>query len=167
MPTIQHAVPSLEVIYGKVEVDSRFSLHYLRTVDTVIDVTGDMRNNAETAEWAIRQALSLFSGSDGYDEPIDLKGKLVRKSASAEKFVKESIRSLQDLRGTVKDPKIRKEATEAMSGGIMEAIGALQRLHDSMVDLRWAILEHDADLEEPVSEAFNDIEELIADLKFR
>ena len=48
-----------------------------------------------------------------------------------------------------------------------DAIGALQQLHDAMVDLRWAVLEHDADLEEPKGKAFDNVEDLFADLRSR
>ena len=59
------------------------------------------------------------------------------------------------------------EHVEDVSEGNKEAIVALQKLHDSMVDLRWAIIEHDADLEEPEGEAFDNVEGLVADLKSR
>ena len=52
-----------------------------------------------------------------------------------------------------------------MSDSSQDAIHALEKLHDAMVDLRWAIVEHDADLEEPEDKAFKTVEELVADLK--
>ncbi len=48
-----------------------------------------------------------------------------------------------------------------------EAIGALQKLHDALVDLRWAVIEHDADLEKPEGEAFDNVESLVADMRSR
>ena len=56
---------------------------------------------------------------------------------------------------------------EAMAGSNDEAVRALQKLHDSMVELRWAVIEHDADLEEPEGKEIDNIEELIADLRSR
>ena len=36
-----------------------------------------------------------------------------------------------------------------------------------MVDLRWSIIEHDANFEEPNEKTFDNVEDLIADLKSR
>ena len=54
-----------------------------------------------------------------------------------------------------------------VSERIEDAIGALQKLHDEMVDLRWAVIEHDADLEVPEGKAFDNAEDLFADLRSR
>ena len=58
MPAVQHSVEDLEVIYDKVQADSRFSLYYLREVDAAIDAAADVRNDAQTAERAIKQFLA-------------------------------------------------------------------------------------------------------------
>lgn len=55
MSTSQEGIPPLEPIYRKVEADSRFSLHYLKTVDAVIAVAINLRNDAETAESVIER----------------------------------------------------------------------------------------------------------------
>ena len=60
---------------------------------------------------------------------------------------------------------IAAEHAEDVSVSNEEAIGALQKLHDALVDLRWAVIEHDADLEEPEGKAFDNVEELVADLR--
>ena len=58
MPAAQQSVEDLEVIYGKVQADSRFSLYYLREVDAAIAAATDVRNDAQTAERAIKQFLA-------------------------------------------------------------------------------------------------------------
>ena len=57
------------------------------------------------------------------------------------------------------------EHAEEVSERNEEAIVALQKLHDALVDLRWAVIEHDADLEEPEDKAFDNVDDLIADLR--
>ena len=167
MPAVQKSVEDLEVIYDKVQADSRFSLYYLREVDAAIDAATDVRNDAQTAERAIKQFLAHLSESGGGEKPIDPADKLATISAAAEAAVKKTIRVLQGYEGAWEGSSISAEHAEEVSEGNKEAIVALQKLHDSMVDLRWAVVEHDADLEEPEGEAFDNVEDLVADLKSR
>ena len=165
MPAIQQSATHLELIYEKVEADSRFSLHYLRAVDAATNVAIDVRNCAWTAEKACKQILDLLAESGGYKEPIDSTGKLESISASAEATVKDTIRALQEIDGVLGGSRIPAEHAEEVSVSKEEAIGALQKLHDTMVDIRWAVIEHDADLEEPEGKAFDNVEDLITDLR--
>lgn len=163
MPETQHSVPP-DVIYQKVVADSRFSLHYLRRVDAVVNETTKMRENAETSEAAIMQVLAVLRNG-GFEEPLDPTGALASPAASAEAVVKEAISVLRELDDALEGPAFSGEHAEAMSDSSQDAIHALEKLHDAMVDLRWAIVEHDADLEEPEDKAFKTVEELVADLK--
>ena len=167
MPVTQQPVTQLEVIYGKVEADSRFSLYHLRAVDAAINVATDVRNFAETGERTIKQFLDRLAEAGGHAEAIDPTDKLASISASAEAAVKETILAFQEQDGAWCGPSVSPEHAEEMSVSNDEAIGALQRLHDAMVDLRWAVIEHDADLEEPEGEAFSTVEDLAADMRSR
>ena len=163
MPGTQHSIP-LNIIYQKVVADSEFSLHYLRLVDAVVDGTINMRNNAETSESAIMQALAELQDG-GFEEPLDPTDSLASLAASAEVSVKKAISALRGLDHAFEGSAFSGEHVEAMSDSSQDAVHALERLHDAMVDLRWAIIEHDADLEEPEDKAFETVEELVADLK--
>ena len=165
MLQIQDAGPPLDVIYKKVEADSRFSLHYLKTVDTVITVATELRNNAAISEQAFKKLLARIAESGGYEEPFDSTGELASLSALAEATVREVLVALHKINDTVDNSSIFVEDAETMSVSIEDACHALQGVHDSMVDLRWAIIEHDADLEKPEARVFNNVEELVADLK--
>lgn len=163
--TSQHSIPPLEPIYRKVEADSRFSLHYLKTVDSVIAVTINLRNDAETAEKVIGGIVSRIVDSGGFSKPIDPENTLASLAASAEDGVKEAISAVRDFADALEGSTFTGEDTREMSRASQEAIGALRSLHDRMVDLRWAVLEHDADLETPDDKVYDDVEELVADLK--
>ena len=165
MPVVQSSVVSLEDIYRKVEADSRFSLQYLRVVDAIVDVTTFVRNNAETCENAIKITLSKLAELNGLDKPLDSKSELLKKSISAEKKLKQLIASLQELGETIKRSEVLTNDAEELSFGIEEAVDALTELHNSMVDLRWTVIEHDADLEKPKGKTYGSVEELITDLK--
>lgn len=167
MPMIQHSVEALKIIYDKVCADSRFTLYYLRAVDAAIDVATDVRNDAQTTERAIKQYLARLDRFDGYKNPIDPDGKLTSVSAGAEAAVKKTICALQEHGEEWKTSRIFKEHDKEMFERIEEAIGALQKLHDEMVELRWVVIEHDADLEEPKGRVFENVEDLFADLRSR
>ena len=168
MPELQYSIPRLDYIYDKVIADSRFSLHYLRTlrmVDFFIDVSTNMRYSAETAELTIRQILALFAEDRISDDPIDPTGDYGLRASSAEAVVKHSISTLQEIGETLGASDISDEHMEAMANSKESVILAFQKLHDAIVDLRWAVMEHDADLEEPEPEVFENVDDFIADLK--
>ena len=167
MPGTQQSATHLEIIYEKVEADSRFSLYHLRAVDAAINVATDVRNFAETGERAIKQFLVRLAESGGYEEPIDPANKLASMSASAESAVKETIRAFQELDGAWEASSMSTDHAGDVFVSNEEAVGTLQKLHDAMVDLRWAVIEHDADLEEPEGQAFDNVEDLVADLRSR
>jgi hypothetical protein len=161
MQAAQTDAPHLEVIYNRVKADSQFSLDYLRAVESVVDVVVDARNNAETTGKACNLILTHLAKTGGYDKPLDPTGKLTPKSVRAEAVVKKTILAFQEINWSV----LPAEHAEEMSERSEDAIVALQKLHDALVDLRWAVLEHDADLEEPEGEAIDNVDDLIADLR--
>ena len=165
MSTSRANIPPLEPIYRKVEADSRFSLHYLETVDAVIAVTTNLRNDAETVEKAIKPIVARIVDSGGFSRLIDPENTLSSVAASAEGVVKEAISAVHNLADALDRATFPVEDAEEVSRAREEAIGALRSLHDRMVDLRWAVLEHDADLETPDGKVYDDVEELVADLK--
>ena len=165
MSTSQESIPPLEPIYRKVEADSRFSPQYLKTVDAVIAVTVNLRNDAETADKVIERIVARIADSGGFSKPIDPDNTLEPLAASAEGVVKEAISAVREIADALDEAPFFAEDAEAASSASEEAIGALRSLHDRMVDLRWAVLEHDADLETPDGKVYDDVEELVADLK--
>ena len=161
MQAAQTGAPRLEVIYNRVKADSQFSLDYLRAVESVADVVMDTRNNAEATGKACNLILTHLAKTGGYNKPLDPTGKLTPKSVRAEAVVKKIILALQEVDWSA----FSAGHAEEMSERSEEAIVTLQKLHDAMVDLRWAVLEHDADLEESEGEAIDNVDDLIADLR--
>lgn len=167
MSEIQEFLPPLDIIYQKVQTDSKFSLHYLRSVDNVINAATVLRNTAETTERAIKKILGDLALSGGYNRQIDPNGSLESSAASAEASVKEAISVLRGFDDVLEGSSIPTDDAEMMCGGNNEAISSLQSLHDTMVDLRWAVLEHDADMEEPEGQVFENVQDFVSDLKSR
>ena len=65
----------------------------------------------------------------------------------------------------VEDPRLRGDHEKTVVGEYDLLIASFAELIGVMVDLRWAVLEHDADIEAPTGQPFDSAEELIADLK--
>ena len=164
MLAMEEMIPPLEPIYKKVEADSRFSLYYLKAVDAVVTVTTNLRNDADTADKVIKQ-LNARIVDPGFSKPIDPDGQLASLAASAENVVKEAISAVRGLGDVMREAEFPTDDAEEISIVSEEAIISLQLLHDSMVDLRWAVLEHDADLEKPEDKVFDNVKDLVADLK--
>ena len=119
----------------------------------------------QLAALAVDQFLAWLAGSAGYDEPIDPTHELAALSASGEVTVKKVISAIHAMDDAWEGASISPKHAEDVSVSNEETIGALEKLHDAMVDLRWAVMEHDADLEKPVNRVFDNVEELIADLQ--
>lgn len=62
------------------------------------------------------------------------------------------------------DPTLRGEHEETMVSEYDQTISAIKMMHDGMVELRWAIMEHDAELDATVGKAYSSAEELVKDL---
>lgn len=166
MLAMEGAIPPLEPIYKKVEADSRFSLYYLKVVDEVVTVTINLRNSAETSEKVIKQIIARIVGSN-FSKPLDPDGELASLATSAESLVREVIAAVRELSDAVDKSVFSTDDSEEISVVSEEAIIALQLLHDAMIDLRWTVLEHDADLEEPEGQVFDNVKDLVSDLKSR
>ena len=167
MSEAQEFMPPLDIIYRKVQTDSKFSLHYLRSVDNVINAATVLRDTAETTELAIKKILADLAHSGGYDHRIDPYGSLDSLAASAEDLVKEAISVLRGFDDVPEGSSVPTDDAEMKSGGNNDVISSLERLHDTMVDLRWAVLEHDADMEEPEGKVFENVQDFLSDLKSR
>ena len=165
MSTAQHSVPNIQIIYEKVRADSQFSLYYFREVDTVINAVTDARNNAEIVKQVIDQFVAQLSKSGGRKKPIDPTDSLAEVSISAEAAVKKTIAAFEQFDGAILGTIISTDHAEEVAGINKEAIYSLKLLHDAMVDLRWAVIEHDADLEDPAGTTFDNVEDLTADLR--
>ncbi len=62
------------------------------------------------------------------------------------------------------DPELRGEHEETVVSEYGQTVDAIKILHDGMVELRWAIIEHDADLDATIGKAYSSAEELVKDI---
>lgn len=92
------------------------------------------------------------------DQRIDPEGKLAEMLESAQKQMAAAHQFLQEKRQA------------ALAAGIIESesyakiIDAASELHNALNTMRWAIGEHDADLESPSGKPHTDVDNLFAEM---
>ncbi len=93
--------------------------------------------------------------------PIEPEDQLTESLFSIEKNSKKIIRSLERTRTLAKE---RINDTDVYKS-IDRILFIFQSLHDLLIDIRWFILEHNADLEEPEGKVYDNVEDLFSDLR--
>ena len=94
-------------------------------------------------------------------KPLDPDGDLAEHLEEVERFIEEEAGELGRWSGAGAGTH------HAVARVCSSTVTALRRLHDAAVRLRWAVLEHDADLAEVSSQSYapSEINKLIADLE--
>lgn len=62
------------------------------------------------------------------------------------------------------DGNLRGHKKDAVVSEYRNAIAVTADLHNSILDLRWTIMEHDADLEKPIGKVYTDVDEMFKDM---
>lgn len=151
--------------YGRgVAEQSELSLSLLRAID-------------DTVEWLARIQQEAVSGvSMGQDilrtlnrcerlRAIDADGELHDLYITVEGKLKELIAQFEVKRSSAQNDRRLGEHKGDLVDEYDAAIETISQLHDVFVELRWAVSEHDADLEKPVDKTFSNAREVIAYLK--
>jgi len=140
------------------------SLKILKAVDETVDsLVADQRelnglmavalNLIETVNHCERQTM------------IDPEGDGADSGEKAEAALREAVVQLENKRAAaVADPELNGDHENAVVDEYTRTIEAAKNLHDALATLRWAVMEHDADLDSS-EEATTDAEDLIARLR--
>lgn len=62
------------------------------------------------------------------------------------------------------DSELRGENKDAVTTEYQRAIAVTADLHNAILDLRWAIMEHDVDLDKPTGKVYSDVDEMFRDM---
>jgi hypothetical protein len=83
------------------------------------------------------------------DHAVDTKHEMVEGLEDAEKSLRDGVEILRKKRGIAEaDHDLLGENERRVISACERAIVTLSGLHDAVVDFRWAIMEHDADIEQ-------------------
>ena len=156
------AKPAIQVLCNNAESTS---LHILNAVDKVVDKTlADQR----TLSGLVGIAQSLTESIENCDREamIDPDGEGAAACEKTERGMRTVVASLENrIASAVADPKLISDNQTAVVTEFENLMAVAKALHDAMVGLRWAVMEHDADLDSDDGKVFNTAEELIADLR--
>lgn len=136
--------------------------HDLETLRRHVDE--DTATLQVAARLARETAADIDSANDG--KPIPLEDALTTMLLRAEVTV---ARTGESHRGLVAELRTSQRLDAGLRGDLSERVSresdALRELAGALQALRWAIMEHNADCEEPLPETFNNAADLIASLK--
>lgn len=134
----------------------------LKAIEQTVDWLVWMQNRAKADAKFVDKTTRTIKTCERI-KPIDVDGTLCT-------LIEETENSLHQLYNMLiskrefghKAPELQGDHKSAIVDEYTNTIGAIADLHNLMTDLRWAIGEHDADLEKPVGAAFSTKEELKA-----
>lgn len=131
-----------------------------RTVDWLSGFRKQIEGEASHAE-KFREAIACTPTTT-----IDADDSIRDKIAGSEDTLKKLVAILDEKKQAARrDPALRGDNQDAVVAEYDQTIEAVRSLHNAMTELRWAIMEHDADLEKAVSKPFSAAEDAIKDLK--
>jgi hypothetical protein len=131
-----------------------------RTVDWLSGFRKQIEGEASFAE-KFREAV-VCAPVKTIDSDDSIRDKIV----DSEDKLKKLVAMLgQKKQAALRDPSLRGDNEAAVVSEYDQTIETVKTLHDAMAELRWAIMEHDADLEKAASKPFSTAEDAIKDLK--
>lgn len=147
-------------------VEAVTTLDLLRAVEMTVD-------NLVCEQKVLRAFLGMACDSLEYLKSCDHRASLDADDVAAESLeeVEKGLRDLyadfrDRMRAARKDDRLNGHHEDAVVGEYQRTLELLETLHDATTELRWALMEHDADLDEVTGE-FDDANELIAYLDKR
>lgn len=151
--------------YGQgISEQSELSLSILRAIDDTVDWLSSIQKEAVSGLAMGGEILKVLLRCKR-ERTIDTTGDLRDLYAMVEGRLKEVVKALEHKRAAAESDHRLGEHREDLIAEFDTAIDAISQLHDILVELRWAIAEHDADLEEPTGKAFSNAEDMFTSLK--
>ncbi len=131
----------------------------LKAINQTIDWLTRIQNMAHAdAEYAQKTAASIATCDR--EEPIDPDSQLCQVFAEAEHVLEEFHAALAKKRAAGRRaPELVGDHKDAIEDEYTRTLDAVAALHTALGDLRWAIMEHDADLA-PVVASFSTAEDM-------
>ncbi|SET40657.1 hypothetical protein SAMN05216326_12531 [Nitrosomonas marina] len=152
---------NIEKFVHEIENESVRSLHILRDIEDTITIinrlTAQLNADARYAEIFIDRIKKLTTKSE-----IDPENIIIANLEKAQSFINDIYNVLVLKRDSSRND-VRLSEDDGIEQVYTEAIGAAADLHSNLNDLRWHVMEHDADLSQ-TSKAYTDVKELLKDL---
>jgi hypothetical protein len=141
------------------------SLVMLKAVDATVDAL--VRQQEELGKFlGIVAELTTAVNEAEPTCPLDPEDRLHDGLSDVEGHLKVAVESMKARRNAAReDPRLVGEHEGAVVHEYDHLIDIAAQVHDAVQELRWAVLEHDADLDQPLGEPTASLDELIARLE--
>lgn len=140
------------------------SLELLQAVEVTVDALCDLQRRMRDHPTKVINLTEEVRARG--DTVLDRDGAIADLMEETEKALKLGVAILRaQMSSAYRDPALRGDNEDAVVSEYEAAIALLTDLHNAMVELRWAVLEHDADLEVPSDQVFQSHEALMKELK--
>ena len=147
------------------EAANTASLDLLRDVEVTVDsLTAYQRIAEELLDEVTALGGTIKSCKPA--TPIDQDKIHAGNLGKSEDIIRVFIGIMEDKkRSALRDKSLNGDLEDSVVTEYENTIALMSRLHDATTELRWAILEHDADLEEPTGDVYKSAEEVNQALK--
>lgn len=137
-------------------------LEVLNAVEQTMDILASERLHVSTLADHGEMLIERIETSP-FKEPIDPEDEMIEKLRSTETGIRDDVLRLLNERreSVVRDPRLEDELEDGIVAAYDDLIAAWTRVHNSFVNLRWAVMEHDADLDESTGNTYESPEDLI------
>ena len=154
------------LFYGHSASDrGNLNLSLLKVVDGTVDWLAGIQKDTAGAVDLGRSLLQKLQQCER-TQPLDPDGEMRDVYLAGENKLRQVIEVLKAKRDAAnRDRRILGHHFESLVSEFDAAIEAISQMHDLLVALRWAVSEHDADLEKPIGAATSSADELIKRLK--
>ena len=135
-------------------------------VERTVESVGEIRKFVTAAQHVVQGAAEMLESCDPV-KPLDPKDEMASSVEEAEDAIALLIEAMERKRSAAfNDPALGGQDERRVIDAYTNTIKALSGLHDAAVRLRWAVMEHDADLAPTSGRTYHasEIEKLVADL---
>lgn len=161
------AAPAEEVrsFCEQVSASAAQNLDLLRKIEQTVDWLVLLQDTAAAHEKFANSVAERVKACD-LEVPLDPGDELTSCFEKAESTIEKLHAVLVDKReSAIADPDLRGDHEAAVVEEFTRSIAAVADLHSAVTDLRWSLLEHDADVDKERSEAFESVADLMASLR--
>lgn len=140
------------------------TLDILRAVDLTVDSLSKEQRLISDLVGLCESFVERIAGLEA--TKVGNEDKLVSQLEKAEEIAKDVLSGHGGRRqSAIRDPRLQGDHEETVVTEYERLMEHYEALIGCMSELRWAVLEHNADLETPEGEPFDSAEDMIADLR--
>jgi len=121
-------------------------------VESTVDALAKLHNALTHITYITISTTNLLKECE-LEKALDADNEMSEGLEDAEQGLRDAVDILRRKRAIAEDVALNGENERRVVSAYERAVVALEGLHDAVVEFRWAIMEHDANLENPTGES--------------